>query len=368
MKVAFLNIYGGKVFRGAERAVDELATRLQVKDHRVTVFQSTSWHHELYSVFSIPGLPVVLTDVGNNLVLRFLKKFYLDPYSLLVLFFSLRCLPKLWSEQFDILLPINGFWQIVVCKIVQFFRGGKIGVFGYAGIGVDDYTSLKLTPDIFFPMTEVAAHWARKVNARVPLKVIPGGVDTKRIHPQVQPLPVSLKPPIILTIAALVPYKRVDLVIKAVSKLPVASLLLVGSGPLKDHLTALGQKLLGKRFKRIDASFEELPSLYTVANLFTLPSTHSSKSSEAFGIVYVEAMAANVPIVAPDDDLRREIIGPAGLFVDCTNIEKYAETIHQALEKKWSTIPRKQAEKFEWDKISLVLEQALLKLSPDTLP
>lgn len=373
MKIAFLNIYGGMVFRGAERSVDELARRLSKRGHDVTVFRAAPQSNELYHVKAISNIPIVSTDVSNNLLYRFLKKFYLDPYSLLVLYFSLRSLPKLWSERFDVLLPINGFWQILVCKIVQFFRGGKIGIFGYAGIGSDDYLSLKISPDIFFPMTHTASLWAKKVNPKVPLKVVPGGVDTKSINPDVKPMKISLKKPIILTIAALVPYKRVDLVIQAVAKLPAASLLLVGNGPLKEEIEELGKQLLGNRFQRIDASFTDLSSIYTAASLFTLPSIHQGKSlfksltgqetSEAFGIVYVEAMAANIPIVAPDDELRREIVGPAGIFVDCTDGEAYAEAMKKALNKNWDGVPRKQAMEFEWDQITTILEKALLELT-----
>lgn len=371
MQIAFLNIYGGKVSRGAETAVYELAKRLS-KEHKVTIFQSERTANVPYHVERISGIPFVSTDVSNSTLLRILKKFYLDPYSLLTLYFSLRCLPKLLTHHFDILIPINGFWQILMCKIVKFFKGGKIVVMGYAGIGADDYINLLLKPDAFFAMTKVAAKWAKKVNRGVYVGVVPGGVDRQLFNPRVTPLKLSLKHPIILTVAALVPYKRVDLVIQAVSKLPQVSLIVAGTGPLRQEIETLGRGLLGKRFLQVDLDYDQLPSLYTACDVFTLPSLHTGTSlftkitretpSEAFGIVYVEAMACGLPVVAPNDALRREIVGEGGILVNCTNIDEYATALKQALTKKWGATPQRQAEKFEWERIASDFSNALKKL------
>ena len=371
MQIAFLNIYGGKVSRGAETAVYELAKRL-TKEHKVTVFQSERSVNVAYHVEKISGIPFVSTDVSHGKLLKVLKKFYLDPYSLLSLYFSLRCLPKLLTHTFDILIPINGFWQILICKIVKFFKGGKVVVMGYAGIGTDDYINVLLAPDAFFAMTHVAAKWAKTVNNGVHVGVVPGGVDMKVFNPHVSPMQLAVQSPRVLTVAALVPYKRVDLTIKAVSKLENVSLVVAGNGPLKEEIESLGKKLLGDRFERIDISFDQLPSLYTACDVFTLASMHSTESlfkkitkqspSEAFGIVYVEAMASGLPVVAPHDALRKEIVAEAGILVDCTDVEEYAQAIKQALTKKWGSTPQKQARKFEWEKIANDFSIVLKKL------
>ncbi len=346
MKIAFLNIYGGRVFRGAEVAIHEIAKRLS-RIHDVSVFQSETVKNTTYTIHSFHRIPYISTEVGNNLILRILKKFYLDPYSLLVLYFSLRSLPVLLKKKYDILIPVNGFWQIIICKIIGKLRGSKVIVPGFAGIGTDDYVNLKLAPSAFFAMTKTAAKWAKTINNRIAIYVLPGGVDTTIFNPRAKPMKLPLKPPIVLTVAALQPYKRVDLVIKAAAKLPNVSLVVAGRGILKREIENLGLRLMPSRFLRIDIDYINLPSLYTACNVFTLP----SKSQEAFGIVYLEAMSCGLPVVAPDDELRREIIGNAGIFVDCTDINLYAQSLKKALSFKGNDITQEQAKKFSWEKI-----------------
>ena len=128
---------------------------------------------------------------------------------------------------------------------------------------------------------------------------------------------------------------------------------------MEGELKSLGKKLLGKRFELTKVPFEKMPEIYRVADIFTLV----PEGSEAFGIVYAEALATNLPIVAVDDEQRKEIIGNAGMFVDPTNIEKYTEMLSRALNKKWDNRPRKQAEKFDWDKIAQKYEKLFVSLT-----
>ncbi len=360
MKIAFLNIYGGRVSRGAEVAIDEIAKRLNNK-HQVTVFQSGYLENRSYTIHKISNVPTISPDISHNIVLRILKKFYLDPYSLLVLFFTLQCIPKLLKHRYDLLIPINGFWQIIICKLVRLIYRNKVVLFGFAGIGIDDYINLKLNPDAFFTMSKVAQSWAKKISPKMPISVLPEGVDTLKFKPDIKPMELPFKLPIVLTVATLSAYKRIDLVIKAVVKLPHVSLVVAGNGILKDEIEKLGNKLLPGRFLRLDIEFKELPALYSACQVFTLPSLHSNSSifskitgvnpSEAFGIVYLEAMSCGLPIVAPNDPLRKEIIGNAGILVNCEDIEKYSLALNQTLQKNWGNLPRKQSEIFNWDKI-----------------
>ncbi len=140
------------------------------------------------------------------------------------------------------------------------------------------------------------------------------------------------------------------------AKLKQGTLVVVGGSLATQRL---GFKLLGDRYKQIKVTHSEMPSLYAGADVFTL----ASEPFEAFGIAYVEAMASGLPIVAPDDEQRRDIVGQAGVYInDPTDSDEYAQKLTQALEKKWGTIPLEQAKKYDWDIIAAKYEDAFNQL------
>ena len=68
-------------------------------------------------------------------------------------------------------------------------------------------------------------------------------------------------------------------------------------------------------------------------------------------------MASGLPVVANSDDIRRQIVGRAGVLVDPTNIDAYAIALENALRLRWGRRPQNQAKKFDWDKIAVKYEQ-----------
>lgn len=347
MKIAFLNIYQGIVSRGAENFVKEASSRLKEK-HQVDVFSAEGKISEPKARSQTP-----ITFSG-----KILYKLYLDSHSRRVLCFTLSVLPKILKKNYDWIIPVDGGWQVLILKILQKIGKYKILVSGQAGIGRDDLRNLRLKPDVFVALTQRAGKWAKEITREVRVVYIPNGVDLKKFNPEVKPAKINLERPIIICVAGLNPYKRVDLTIKAVSKLDKGSLLLLGDGPEREKTESLGQKLLGpKRFLRTTVSYEEMPSYYTTCDLFTLV----SESSEAFGSAYLEAMASGLPVVATDDESRREIIGEAGLFVNPENLEEYAQTLEKALKIDFGNKPRQQAQKFSWDKITSQYEEIMVK-------
>ena len=101
-----------------------------------------------------------------------------------------------------------------------------------------------------------------------------------------------------------------------------------GRGDKLQDIKILGEQLLDKNnFEIIETTNDKMPAIYNKADVFTL----ASKTYESFGIVLVEAMASGLPVVATDDPIRREIVGDAGLFVDPTDTDAYAEAIEKAL-------------------------------------
>ncbi len=337
MNMALLNICQDDVNRGAETYVSELSKRLQ-KNHDVDILS------------------------GKKTLLKrwpILWRLFLDPQSLAIAWFTLKKLPQIWRDKYDITIPLNGGWQPAFIRLATWFYGGKMVIAGQSGMGWDDRNNLWSFPNVFIALSSKALRWAKRANPLVKSKYIPNGVDLKKFNPLGSKYKTKLEKPIILCVGALTSSKRIDLTIKAVAKLKNVSLLVVGNGDTEGKLKDLGKKLLGNRFQLTQAPFEKMPEIYRVADIFTLV----PEGSEAFGIVYAEALATNLPIVAIDDEQRKEIIGDAGMFVDPTDIEEYSKKLNMTLKKEWGDKPRKQAEKFDWDKIASKYEDLFISLT-----
>ncbi|MBU0923218.1 glycosyltransferase family 4 protein, partial [Patescibacteria group bacterium] len=254
----------------------------------------------------------------------------------------------IWKEKPDIVIPLNGGWQPAFIRLTTWFYGGKMVASGQSGMGWDDRNNLWSFPNVFIALSSKALRWAKRANPLIRSKYIPNGVDLNNFNPSGPKYKTKLKSPLVLCVGALTSSKRIDLTIKAVAKLKNVNLLVVGDGDTEGELKDLGKRLLGNRFQLAQVPFQKMPEIYRAADIFTL----APEGSEAFGIVYVEAMAVNLPVVAIDDEQRREIVGNAGMFIDPTDIEKYSKALDMALKKEWGDKPRKQAEKFNWDKIA----------------
>lgn len=302
LKIVFLSRFLGTVNRGAETYVWELSQRLS-KNHHVDILKGADSN-----------------DLG---------KFLFSGY--------------------DLVIPTNGRMQALKACLGRTVGGYQTLISGQAGIGADDIFNILVTlPNVYVALTDYEMTWAKNWTLFTKVVKIPNGVDLDKFSPHGGGKLIDLEKPIILSVGALEWYKHHDRTIQAISKLKVGSLLLVGSGHQKNELENLGKNLLGnKRFKILTVNYQDLPAYYRSASLFVLPSW----DRESFGIVYLEAMASGLPVVAPDDPPRREIIGDAGVFVDVENSDGYAQAISLALKRSWATLPRRQAEKFSWDEI-----------------
>jgi glycosyltransferase involved in cell wall biosynthesis len=340
MNIAVLNINNGMVQRGSEVFVEELASRLSKKNN-VTVFQTGIKKSENYNVIQIKDIPFQPLQgyKGNNFI-----------YDLSVLFFTLKCLNDLKKGKYDWVVPINGKLQVLFIRFFRYLYKYKILISGHAGIGFDDRWNLTIgKPDVFIALSKNAETWAKKISPKTTIAHIPNGIDLDNYHSGVTSYQMKLQKPVVLCVSALVDYKRVDLVIRAVKQLKSVSLLIVGDGSLRDDILELGSKYLGERFQLITTVDNKImPSIYCACDLFTLP----SRKTEAFGIVYLEALACNLPVVAPDDENRKVIIGDGGIYCNVENIYEYANSISRAIQTDFKDKPRKQAETFSWDKIT----------------
>lgn len=232
---------------------------------------------------------------------------------------------NVWSRA-DVIVPTNGRIQIFTCRIVSWLKGKPIVVFGHSGPGADDKWNLLCSPNVFVAFSNYQKHWAERHKLPWTKVVkISHAVDTDMFTPAVK----KPRNKLVLCVAADNPSKRVDLVRKACSEAGF-NFLAVGKGQEKE------------------APHGQMPKIYKEVDIFCfVPETW-----EAFGLVFLEALSSNLPVVTVDDPVRREIVNHAGVFVkDPENIEHLASAIEIAYKMKWGSRPRVQAEKFSWEKI-----------------
>ena len=341
-KIAILSFYSGIVERGVETYVFELSCRL-AKKNRVTIFQAGT--PKPFQKFKTTHVKFFASAPKS--AKGFLAKVYLDWQSLKILGFSIKSIPKFLAGKYQVVIGTNGGWQTVIYRILTKITGAKIIIPGAAGIGSDDAANLLARPDVFVALTTPQTVWAKRLAPEVRVETIPNGVDLSRFQPKIKPKDIGLPKPIVICTSALVPYKRIDLTIKAVAKTKNLSLLLLGDGELKGQIDGLGKRFLGARFKRLVVPYQEVPSYYKAGKVFTLAS-----ETEAFGTSYIEAMACNLPVVTTSDDSRAEIIGDAGILTDPKNLGEYAKDLELAAKTDYKNKPYTQSLKFSWNKIA----------------
>lgn len=360
MKLAFVNFYSGYAQRGGETYLDSLATRLAEK-HEVVLFQAGPKEKNKRYLVEEVRVSLNTNHPHSKLpVTHPLKRLFLDYAHIKELLFTVKILPKLWKMKPDFIFPQNSGWQVLLLRIFSTLINAKVIVAGQSGPGWNDRVNLYIHPDLFIALTKTQAEWARKATPwkNQLITVIPNGVDLEKFTPRGEKRVTGLSSPVILAVGAAIKSKRVSDTIRAVAQLKKASLLVVGTGPDESMEDGLGKELLGERYKRLKVNHEDMPSVYRSADVFTL----CSDSSEAFGIVYLEALASGLPCVATSDPSRKEIVGSVGFYVkDTSNSKEYSEKLSEAQKSKSKDLFVKQARKYSWDKIAAKYEKILDK-------
>ncbi len=140
--------------------------------------------------------------------------------------------------------------------------------------------------------------------------------------------------PTVLCVARMYPRKRVQDLLEAASRLrdrlPTIQVRLVGSGPEYGGLVRLSAALGLEGTVRFlgEVSRTRLAEEYVNADCFCLPSVQ-----EGFGIVFLEAMAAGLPVIACRAAAVPEVVpdGAAGRLVAPRNPGQLAEALEEIL-------------------------------------
>ena len=196
------------------------------------------------------------------------------------------------------------------------------------------------------------------------VEVIPFGVDIERWI--TVPAPPSGGPPRAIFIGRLLRYKGVDILLRALERVPDLQLDVVGSGPESSRLKTLARALAITDRIRWFGEYpdEDLARRMAEASFLVLPSV---TVEEMFGLVVIEAMAASRPVITtalPSGVREVNVAGETGLEVPLRDVEALAVALdtlaHNApLRARMGEAGRLRAERF-FSRRRMVQEHLLL--------
>lgn len=183
-------------------------------------------------------------------------------------------------------------------------------------------------------------------------RVVEIGVDPDQVHvvnngvcpdhfetTETHSIAEQIAGPILLTVARLDPRKGHDTIIKCLPSVleshPSLTYVVAGSGDRQDELETLAASLGVEDAVEFLGYVpeEDLAALYNVADVFAMPNRREGTSVEGFGIVFLEANAAGVPVVGGRHGGAVDAIedGQTGFLVDPEDSQAVADAIERLL-------------------------------------
>ncbi|BCL13036.1 glycosyltransferase family 4 protein [Micromonospora sagamiensis] len=182
----------------------------------------------------------------------------------------------------------------------------------------------------------------RVLHGLTDLRRLAPGVDVEAYHPDVDGEAVRARlgltdRPVVVCVSRLVARKGQDTLIRALPRIrrrvPDAALLVVGGGPYRGTLEKLARQTGVERDVVFTGTVPaaELPAHYAAGDVYAMPCRTRNRGLdvEGLGIVYLEASATGLPVVAGDSggapDAVRE--GETGYVVPGRDVAQLADRV-----------------------------------------
>jgi phosphatidyl-myo-inositol dimannoside synthase len=189
--------------------------------------------------------------------------------------------------------------------------------------------------------------FASAFGADAALEHLPPGVDTDRFAPnEVARAEMRARyrlgeRPVVVCVSRLVPRKGQDMLIRALpsirQRVPGAALVIVGGGPYRSNLHRLAHSFgVAQHVVFTDGvPGDELPAHHAMADVFAMPcrTRGAGLDVEGLGIVYLEASATGVPVIAGRSGGAPETVidGETGAVVDGWDVGAIAASVSDLL-------------------------------------
>jgi phosphatidylinositol alpha-1,6-mannosyltransferase len=170
------------------------------------------------------------------------------------------------------------------------------------------------------------------------------GVDTEAFRPDVPSMRSQLglaDRPVVVCVSRLVARKGQDTLIHALPairrRVPDAALLLVGGGAYERTLRRYARDEGVERDVVFTGSvpWQQLPAYYTAGDVFAMPcrTRYAGMDVEGLGVVFLEAAASGLPVVAGDSGGAADAVraGETGVVVDGGSVASVASAVADLL-------------------------------------
>ena len=291
---------------------------------RLRRFESSIFFHEVtpvtYPVFEQPpnnlALATKMVEVVENHGLDLLHVHYAMPFAASAYLARQLVLPR----QLGVVTTLHGTDITVLGVDPAYFRVTQFSI---------------QSSDRVTAVSRFLADSARKnLGITKPIDVVYNFVDSDIFVPRSRATGLRLAPPqtrVLMHASNFRPVKNIPLVIQVfaeVRKHLAAKLVMVGDGPEKPAAEQLARKLGVERDVLFLGNQDCMEELLPLADVFLLPS-----SSESFGLVALEAMSAEVPVVASDVGGLPEVVedGVTGFLHEATDVPGYVGSVLKLL-------------------------------------
>lgn len=195
--------------------------------------------------------------------------------------------------------------------------------------------------DLFLPFTKMAKEVLKLEGVpEEKIEVIYPGVDLERFKPGTKPEDLLAKNNIsknsfvILYVGKLVSWKGVHNLVYAARILKERGIkdfvvAVAGRGAQKENMQRLIRETNSEsHFRFLDfVSYDEMPDVHRMADVFVLPSYPTMTWQEQFGMVLIEAMACGKPVISTNSGAIPEVVGDVGLLIPSGDFFSLAENI-----------------------------------------
>jgi phosphatidylinositol alpha-1,6-mannosyltransferase len=164
--------------------------------------------------------------------------------------------------------------------------------------------------DVRFAVSRYTARRVQRISGRT-VEHLGAGVDIEAFQPPAAP-PAN-DPPVVGCVSRFVPRKGQERLIEAAAKLDrEVELLLVGTGRTEGALRRKAEDLGVRTRFEVDVPWSQLPGLYQQMDVFCMPckSRWAGLEFEGLGLVFLEAAATGVPVLAGDSGGAPETVLP----------------------------------------------------------